>query len=96
LSVESNGSGGDKLTVSFYDRRDDSNNCLAHVYATQSTDSGATWSANVRLTYAASDFDGNSNGPGDYSSSTPSVTGVWPFFSDHRASDFEVYTATVQ
>jgi len=96
LSVDSNGSGGDKVTVSFYDRRDDSGNCLAHVYATQSTDSAATWSANVRLTSASSNFNGNPNGPGDYSSSTPSVAGVWPFFSDHRASDFEVYTATVQ
>jgi hypothetical protein len=96
LSVESNGAGGDKVTVTFYDRRDDAGNCSAHVHATQSMDSGATWSANVRLTSASSNFNGNPNGPGDYSSSTPSVAGVWPFFSDHRASDFEVYTATVQ
>lgn len=59
LSVESNGAGGDKITVSFYDRRDDTDNCLAYVYATQSTDSGATWSANVRVTTAQSNFDGN-------------------------------------
>ena len=96
LSVESNGTGSDKVTVTFYDRRDDGSNCSAHVYATQSTDNGATWSANVQLTSASSNFNGNPNGPGDYSSSTPSVAGVWPFFSDHRASDFEVYTATVQ
>jgi hypothetical protein len=100
LSVESNSSGGDKVTVTFYDRRDDSNNCLSHVYATQSIDNGATWSANDRLTSAPSNFDGNPNGPGDYSSSTPStsqtIPGVWPFFSDHRNSDFEIYTATVQ
>lgn len=100
LSVESNGQGGDKVTVTFYDRRDDSNNCLAHVYATQSTDNGATWAANVKLTSAPSNFDGNPNGPGDYSSSTPwtfaGLPSVWPFFSDHRNPDFEVYTGTVQ
>ena len=104
LSVESNGAGGDKVTVSFYDRRDDASNCSANVYATQSTDSGATWSANVRMTSAQSDFDGNPNGPGDYSSSTPFSSAVWPFFSDHRTSNpqtstgggFDVYTVNVQ
>ena len=106
LSVESNGSGGDTITVTFYDRRDDPNNCLAHVYATQSTNSGATWSRNVRQTDAQSDFTGNANGPGDYSSSTPALTGVFPFFSDHRtfnvsqetgnAGGFEIYTLKVQ
>jgi len=105
LSVESNGAGGDKVTVSFYDRRDDPSNCLAHVYATTSTDNGATWSANVRLTSAASNFDGNPNGPGDYSSSTPATAnGVWPFFCDHRTTNpetassgaFDVYSGKVQ
>ena len=108
LSVESNGTGGDKVTVTFYDRRDDPNNCLSNVYATQSTNGGTSWSANVIQTSAASNFDGNANGPGDYSSSTPFTTalvpGVWPFFSDHRTSNeqtasggaFEVYTVKVQ
>jgi hypothetical protein len=104
LSVESNGAGGDKVTVSFYDRRDDPSNCLAHVYATQSTDSGAHWSANVRQTSAQSNFDGNPNGPGDYSSSTPFSSAVWPFFCDHRPSNpetssgggFDIYTVNVQ
>jgi hypothetical protein len=104
LSVESNGHGGDKVTVSFYDRRDDPNNCLAYVYATQSTDSGAHWSANTRMTSAQSDFDGNPNGPGDYSSSTPFSSAVWPFFSDHRSTNpqtasggaFDIYTVNVQ
>lgn len=104
LSVESNGGGGDKLTVTWYDRRDDPSNCLAYVYGTQSTDSGATWAANVQLTTAASDFDGNPNGPGDYSSSTPFSSAVYPFFSDHRTSNpetasgggFDVYTVSVK
>jgi hypothetical protein len=103
LSVESNGAGGDKITVTFYDRRDDPSDCLAHVYATQSTDGGATWSANVRVTSASSNFDGNPNGPGDYSSSTPFGGSVWPFFCDHRSTNaetasggaFDVYTSDV-
>lgn len=104
LTVESNGSGGDKVTVTFYDRRDDAANCLSHVYATQSIDGGFTWSANVRQTSAASNFDGNANGPGDYSSSAPFAGAVWPFFSDHRPGNpetapggaFEIYTVDVR
>jgi hypothetical protein len=96
LSVESNGAGGDKVTISFYDRREDSSNCLAHVFATQSTDNGATFSANTKVTSAPSNFNGNPNGPGDYSSSHPFAGGVFPLFSDHRASDYEVYTGKIQ
>jgi hypothetical protein len=104
LSVESNGSGGDKVTVSFYDRRDDPSDCLAYVYATQSTDNGTTWSSNIRITSAQSNFDGNPNGPGDYSSSAPFSLAVWPFFSDHRLANaetssggrYDVYTAKIQ
>ncbi len=106
LSVESNGAGGDKITVSFYDRRDDAADCLAYVYATQSTDNGLTWSPNIRLTSAQSNFDGNPNGPGDYSSSTPfgSPSSVWPFFCDHRPANpetssggaFDIYTVPIQ
>lgn len=96
LSVESNGIGGDKVTVTFYDRRDDAtNNCLSNVYSTQSIDNGASWSPNIKVTGVASNFNGNANGPGDYSSSTPSNLSVFPFFSDHR-SDFEIYTAKLQ
>ena len=104
LSVESNGSGGDKVTVSFYDRRDDSSNCFARAYATQSTDRGATWSPNQVQTSVGSNFNGNPNGPGDYSSSIPFGAAVWPFFSDHRTGNpetssgggYEVYTVNVQ
>jgi hypothetical protein len=100
LSVEAGGTPGapaDKVTVSFYDRRDDPANCAAHVYATQSANGGATWSANVKLTTASSNFDGNPNGPGDYSSSSPfaRLSAVFPFFSDHRTADFEIFTAAI-
>ena len=104
LSVTSDGSGGDKVTVTWYDRRDDPANGKAYVYGSVSTDNGLTWSANLRLTSAQSNFDGNPNGPGDYSSSTPSGTGVWPFFSDHRTTNpetstgggYDIYTVPVQ
>jgi hypothetical protein len=73
------------------------------VYATKSTNSGVSWSANACVTSAASNFDGNPNGPGDYSSSTPFTAAVWPFFSDHRATNpetaragaFEIYTVDI-
>lgn len=104
LSVESNGAGGDKVTVTWYDRRDDPSNCLAYVYGTVSTDNGMTWAPNVKLTSAQSNFDGNPNGPGDYSSSTPFSSAVWPFFSDHRLANpetasggrYDVYTVPIQ
>jgi hypothetical protein len=104
LSVSAGTGGSDKVTVTFYDRRDDSANCVANVYATQSTDSGATWAANARLTSAGSNFDGNPNGPGDYSSSAPFSAAAWPFFSDHRTTNpqtgtgggYDVYTVKVQ
>lgn len=95
LSVQA-GRSGDEVTVSFYDRRDDAQNCLAHVYYTRSTDGGVSWTANVRVTSAPSNFDGNPNGPGDYSSSTPFETAVFPFFSDHRSTDFDIYSAKLQ
>jgi len=61
------------LTISFYDRRDDPNNCLSHVYATRSGD-GVTFTANEKVTgdltgpagTGQSNYDGNPNGPGDY------------------------------
>jgi hypothetical protein len=104
LSVTDNGTGGDKVAVTWYDRRDDPANCSANVYGTVSTDNGTTWAANVKLTSASSNFDGNPNGPGDYSSSTPVGLVAWPFFSDHRTSNpetasggrYDIYTATIQ
>jgi len=56
------------------------------------------------MTSAQSDFDGNPNGPGDYSSSTPFSSAVWPFFCDHRSTNpqttsggaFDIYTVNVQ
>lgn len=98
LAVDSNGSGGDRVTVSFYDRRNDASDCLAQVYATQSVNSGTTWSANTVLYSTASQFDGNANGPGDYSSAAPSPFGPTAFFSIHpqpSSNPFDIYAASV-
>src|SRR5260370_35455882 len=60
------------LTVSFYDRRDDGWQLLrswqlfGHMYTRpKALTAGATWSPNVRMTSAQSNFDGNDNGPGE-------------------------------
>lgn len=104
LSVEAGPGSKDEVTVTFYDRRDDPNDCLAYVYATGSTNSGDNWSRNTKITTVQSNFDGNPNGPGDYSSSAPFSGSVWPFFSDHRPSNpqtstgggFDVYSIKVR
>lgn len=43
-----------KINVSFYDRRDDENNQKFHLYFSHSTDGGATFSPNARVTTAPS------------------------------------------
>lgn len=43
-----------KINVSFYDRRDDPNNERFHLYFAHSTDSGATFSTNARISTVAS------------------------------------------
>ena len=88
-------SSGDIATVSFYDRRDDPANCLTHVYSTRSLNGGSTWSANGKVTADSSNFTGNSNGPGDYSSSAHAASGDWAFFSDHTTSTFQIQGANL-
>lgn len=95
LSVSA-GQSGDVVTVSFYDRRDDAANCMTHVYSTRSVNGGGTWSLpNARITTASSNFNGNSNGPGDYSSSAPAVSGDWAFFSEHTTGTFQIEGANL-
>jgi hypothetical protein len=95
LSLSGDGVSPDVVTVSFYDRRDDPSNCLTHVYSTRSVDGGASWSPNTLITSTASNFDGNSNGPGDYSSSRNTLSGDWAFFSDHTTSTFQIEGANL-
>ena len=81
--------------VSWYDRRNDANNCTTDLYATVSTDGGATFSANSRVTTNSSNYDGNPNGPGDYAGNAPSGTTTgFPFWCSHLASDIAQETGT--
>jgi hypothetical protein len=92
--------------VSWYDRRNDASNCLTDIYATVSTDGATTFSSNVRVTAAASNYNGNPNGPGDYSGIAAfGLNTSFPLWCSHLASDiareigtagaFEIYTAPV-
>jgi hypothetical protein len=74
-------SGG--INVSYLDRRDDPNNCRTNTYLSRSTDGGVTFTDH-KATDVDSDFDGNANGPGDYSGLATLNNVAFPFFSDHR------------
>ena len=55
----------------------DPGNCLATcLRESKALTAEQTWSPNVDMTSAQSNFDGNDNGSGDYSSSTPPHIGV--------------------
>jgi hypothetical protein len=95
--------GSGKVHVSWLDRRDDNNNCTTKAYSTYS--SGAldqagtpTFSINLPLIDTASDFDGNPNGPGDYTGiAVFSSTGgdeALPFYPTHLPSDISTETNT--
>jgi len=111
MSVVGNG----LVHVSWLDRRDDPNNCLTHTYSTSSTgvfeaDGTPHFSPSTRLTTAPSNYDGNPNGPGDYTGivaySTASGSAARLLFPTHLEADilnetglaggFEVYSAVVQ
>jgi len=55
------------LTAIWYDRRDDTNNYLWHIYMSRSIDGGVTWEGNVRITDVASS-------PGD----AARASAAWP------------------
>ena len=97
ITIDSNGA----VNVSYLDRRDDSNNCLTNTYLSRFSFGGTP--TDYKISDAASNFNGNANGPGDYTGITRSLVGttVNPYFADHRNSDsggngggFEIYTAT--
>jgi hypothetical protein len=105
LAVTSTGT----VYVSWYDRRNDPGNCSTDIYTTVSIDGGSTFSANTRVTPVSSNYDGNANGPGDYSGIAPlplfPPATSFPFWTSHLAADiaretgtagaFEIYTAPV-
>jgi hypothetical protein len=72
-----------RINVSYLDRRDDPNNCRTNTYLSRSTDGGVTFT-DYRVTDVDSDFDGNPNGPGDYSGLATLDSVAFPFFTDHR------------
>src|SRR5260370_38621374 len=97
-------SGPGHVRVSYL-RRDDQNTCSTNTYLSSATppylstglDGTVTPAFNfdaVPVSSASSDFDGNPNGPGDYQGiavlQNP-IPLVFPYFSDHRAGDFEIY-----
>jgi len=99
ISIDSGGA----INVSYLDRRQDTtNNCRTNTYLSRSTDGGANFT-DSRVTDADSSFNGNGNGPGDYSGIASLGSSVHPYFADHRdanisleggtAGAFEIYTA---
>lgn len=103
IAIDSNG----KVRVSYLDRRDDPNNCRTNTYLSTSTSAGSLSFTDAIVTDADSDFDGNPNGPGDYSGITTVGTTAQPYFADHRDVNavndnisttidggFEIYTAS--
>lgn len=81
------------INVSYLDRRDDANNCRTHTYLSRSTDGGSNFT-DTRVTDADSSFDGNPNGPGDYSGIASLGNKTYPCFSDHRAANVSLQTGT--
>lgn len=104
ISIDASGA----INVSYLDRRDDlQNNCRTHTYHSRSTNGGASFS-DSRVTDVDSNFNGNPNGPGDYSGLACLGTDAIPYFSDHRNANagvdndagtidggFEIYSAVV-
>lgn len=106
--------GTGKVHVSWLDRRNDpTNDCQTQTYSTY-TDGSFTggvpnFSTNTQVIAATSDFDGNPNGPGDYTGNVAyaagSSTAATPFFPTHLQTDiaaetgnaggFEAYTSMV-
>jgi hypothetical protein len=99
------------IDVSYLDRRDDPNNCRTNTYFSQSSRNGTNLGkpgSDSLVTGVDSDFDGNPNGPGDYSGIAAAGTTAHPYFADHRdvnatndsntgtiGGGFEIYTAAL-
>jgi hypothetical protein len=103
IAVDSSGT----VQVSYLDRRNDASNCRTDTFLSTSSNSGVSF-ADTKVTDVDSDFDGNPNGPGDYSGITTSGTTAHPYFADHRDANatndgnsgtidggFEIYTADI-
>lgn len=88
------------LDVVFYDRRDDADAKLLHLYYTYSADGGLTWSANQRVTDVATDptMSHHQNGMvfiGDYIDIDSSLGAAHPVWVDTRNGVADVFVATL-
>lgn len=87
-----------RINVSYLDRRDDTaNNCRTNAYLSRFTFSAGTLSkaaADVKATDADSNFNGNANGPGDYSGIACRGSSAVPYFADHRDANIPLQTGT--
>ncbi len=72
-----------RLSVDWYDRRLDPSNHLIDVFYAQSTDGGATFTPNVRITGVSSD-PGRLSFIGDYIGIASNATVVYPVWTDLR------------
>lgn len=88
-----------KVSAAWYDRRDDPNDYLLNVYGTTSSDGGATWAANTRLTTASSDpryskHQGGFTFIGDYIGIACAKDGTaWAAWADMRKLTADVFVA---
>lgn len=89
------------VDVSWYDRRDDPENHLFDLYYAYSTDGGATWSNDLRITDVSSDeqHSHHQNGMiflGDYRDSDSTVGEAHLVWVDTRNGKADVFVATVE
>lgn len=90
---------GGKVYVAWYDRREDPANYLLHFYGAKSTDGGATWTANERLSTAASDPKWSKHQQGftfigDYTGTACAGDGTaWSVWADTRKGTADAFVA---
>lgn len=96
ISVNPNG----VVVVTWYDGRDDTMNTKVHYYTALSTDRGATWTQNVRVSTRSSNMSSSVQGRfgiGDYDKALSTAHYAIPIWSDGRSNtgDMNVYAAFV-
>ena len=86
--------------VFWYDRRNDPlRGGLADIYYSRSTDGGASWSPNVRVTDVATTWQVPTRGSpnfGDYSQATASGNTILPVWTDGRLTSPDVFTSVIR